>query len=249
MPRPSRKRRGGLSKREAGEFRRYRSSIAEAIPSLLTTQLPLHILTLHRLILAFPDWPNTPPPTPDPPIPPYQQPTFTPQQKLDPSSYQWKPSQEDHTPTPHLSYHPSISVLHDISISFRPVLVSLSSVLHDVSHFLHLSLPAFDETSNSSLHTAQHALLAVRRQQRYVRGWLSCRVQYLAARGVMVEKCVEKGWEWNHVMALSEWDEREFQRWRNGMRELRGRMVSLVHLLNNNSAALQQHSSFDIMTT
>ena len=245
LPRP-RKRRPGLSKRAASEFSAYRTSIAATVPALLDTQLPLLILQLHHLVLAFPDWPTTSPPSPCPALPPYQPAVFSPATKLDPASYLWRPHPR---PAPHLSHHPKNAALQSIYGQFRPLLVELSALLQHLSHFLHLSLPAFDETSNAALNTPQAALSAVRRQQRYVRGWLGCRVQYLAARGAMLEKCVDKGWEWNHVAALAEWDEREWMRWRNGMRELRGRMVGLWCLLDNNSQRLLQHSSFQTMTT
>ena len=241
-----RKRKAGLSKRQAADFRAYSASIATSIPPIIQTHLPDRILELHRLNLAFPAWPDTPPSAPDPPLPPYQPATFSPSTKLDPSSYRWKPRAPQ---SPSLSYHPSNALLRSIHLQYRPVLLSFDSLLHELAHFLHLSLPAFDETSNSALSTPQTVLAAVRRQQRFVEPWLRARVQYLAQRGVMVEACIKYGWEWNHVQALSEWDEREWVRWRNGMRELRGRMLGLYHLLLNNRDKLLQHSAYQLQLT
>ena len=241
-----RKRKAGLSKRQASDFRAYTASIASSIPSLIQTQLPDRILTLHRLSLSFPDWPDTPPPPPDPPLPPYQPATFDPSTKLDPASYRWHPRAA--TPAD-ASYHSSHALLQSIHLQFRPLLLSLDALLRSLAHFLHLSLPAFDETSNSALSTPQTALAAVRRQQRHLHPWLTARLHYLAQRGVLVEKCVKYGWEWNHVQALREWDEREYVRWRNGMRELRGRMLGLYHLLHNNRDKLLQHSAFQLQLT
>lgn len=57
------------------------------------------------------------------------------------------------------------------------------------------------------------------------------------------------GWEWNHVRAIEEWDEREWVRVRNGMRELRGRMLACWDLLRKNSDQLLKQTSFSTQLT
>ena len=173
-------------------FRAYLASIAAGIPVLLSTQFPVEILALHHLILAFPEWPNTPLPAPDPPLPPYTPTRHSAASKLDPASYRWKPK----PPAPVVAtVYPTNALLQSVHAQFRPVLQSLHDVLHALGHFLHLSLPALDDTSNSALNTPQSVLSAVRRQQRFLNPWLTARVHYLAQRASMVETCIKYGWE------------------------------------------------------
>ena len=129
------------------------------------------------------------------------------------------------------------------------MLFGLYSLLTQLSHHLLLSLPSLDDTSNSTLSIPQTALLTLRRTSRLIQPYLHPS-HYHSQRGLLLERCVKYGWEVNLVQAVSEWDEREYARVRNGMRECLGRLLMLWDLLRKNGDVwMSTTSAFDIQRT
>ena len=234
-----------LSRREQREFSAYQRTIAEQIPHLLHTALPTQILRLHHLVQSLPPYTASPLTPPNPPLPPYTTPDTSHIDKANADSYRWR--RKDDQP-PNLFYHPTHPQLASINVQFRPVLFSLYTQLSQLSHFLLLSLPSLDDTSNSTLSIPQTALGTCRRTCRLLQPYLHP-THYHSQRGLMLERCVKYGWEANLVLAVAEWDEREYVRVRNGMRECLGRLMMLWDLLRKNADAWLEQSAADIQRT
>ena len=244
---PTRRKRkaSSLSRREQREFSLYQQAITEQIPNLLHTALPTDILRLHRLVQSLPPYTPTPLTAPDPPLPPYITPDTSHIDKTDAASYRWRRKAD---PPPNLFYHPTHPQLASIHTHFRPVIFSLYTHLTQLSHFLLLSLPSLDDTSNSTLSIPQTALGSCRRTCRLLQPYLHPS-HYHSQRGLLLERCVKYGWEANLVLAVQEWDEREYVRVRNGMRECVGRLMMLWDLLRKNADAWLEQSAADLQRT
>ena len=241
----SKRKQSTLPRRQQREFSSYQQSIGEQIPHLLHTAIPTQILRLHQLIQSLPPYSPTPLTAPDPPLPPYTTPDTSHIDKTDAASYRWRRKEDK---PPNLFYHPVHPQLASIHVHFRPVLFSLYTHLTQLSHFLLLSLPSLDETSNATLSIPQTALGSCRRTCRLIQPYLHP-THYHSQRGLMLERCVKYGWEANLVIAVQEWDEREYVRVRNGMRECAGRLMMLWDLLRKNADALLEQPAFDIQRT
>ena len=242
---PRKRKHGALPRRQQREFNTYQQSITEQIPHLLHTALPTQILRLHHLVQSLPPYTPTPLTPPEPPLPAYRTPDTSHLDKTDAASYVWRRVEEA---PPSLFYHPVHPQLTAINEHFRPVLFALYGQLSALSHFLLLSLPSLDETSNATLTIPQAALGSCRRTCRLIQPYLHPS-HYHSQRGLLLERCVKYGWEVNMVMAVEEWDEREYVRVRNGMRECVGRLMMLWDLLRKNADAWLEQPAFDIQRT
>ena len=235
-----------LSRREKREFATYQQAVNDQIPQLLHTELPTQILRLHRLVQSLPAYTPAALTPPNPPLPPYTTPDTSHLDKSDAASYLWKRKAD---PPPNLFHHPSHPQLASMQAQFRPVLFSLYSLLTRLSHSLLLSLPSLDETSNATLSIPQTALMQCRHAARRLQPYLHPS-HYHSQRGLLLERAVKYGWECNLVLAVQEWDEREYSRMKNGMRENVGRLMTLYDLLRKNADAwLLEQSAFDIQRT
>ena len=234
-----------LSRRQQRDFSGYQQAITDRIPHLLHTDIPTQILRLHRLVQSLPPYTPTPLTPPIPALPPYTTPDTSHIDKTNADSYRWKRREDK---PPNLFYHPPHPQLASIHLHFRPVLFTLYTDLTQLSHFLLLSLPSLDDTSNATLSIPQTALGTIRRTCRLIQPYLHPS-HYHSQRGLMLERCVKYGWEANLVMAVEEWDEREYVRVRNGMRECLGRLMMLWDLLRKNADAWLEQSAFDIQRT
>jgi hypothetical protein len=192
----------------------------------------------------MPAYTHSPLPPPSPLLPPFRPASYAHVDKSDPASYRSPPRPPSPPCLCYLPAHPLLLPLHH---QFRPCLVQLYSLLSSLSHWLHLSLPSLDDTSNSNLNIPQTAMRSVLRQQRFLAPLLSqSSTQYAAQRAALLEQAVKYGWEENYVRAIEEWDDSEYVRLRNSMRELRGRMLVCWDFLTKHEQRLTEDRSHDL---